>query len=50
MREISRGEEFYDGTALLGDPIHGYITFTTPRPSFPERTDWRFLRLLSEIL
>ena len=39
MREISRGEEFYDGTALLGDPIHGYITFTTPRPSFPERTE-----------
>ena len=31
MREIIRGEEFYDGTALLGDPVHGYITFTTPR-------------------
>ncbi len=31
MRELSRGEEFYDGTALLGDPVHGYITFTTPR-------------------
>ncbi len=25
------GEEFYDGTALLGDPVHGYISFTTPR-------------------
>jgi HD superfamily phosphohydrolase len=33
MRELSRGEEFYDGTALLGDPVHGYITFTTPRGS-----------------
>ena len=31
MREIMRGEEFYDGTALLGDPVHGYISFTTPR-------------------
>ena len=31
MREITRGEEFYDGTALLGDPVHGYISFTTPR-------------------
>ncbi len=31
MRELSRGEEFYDGTALLGDPVHGYISFTTPR-------------------
>ncbi len=30
MRELARGEEFYDGTALLGDPVHGYITFTTP--------------------
>jgi HD superfamily phosphohydrolase len=31
MRELSRGEEFYDGIALLGDPVHGYISFTTPR-------------------
>jgi uncharacterized protein len=31
MREITRGEEFYDGTALFGDPVHGYISFTTPR-------------------
>ena len=31
MRELMRGEEFYDGTALLGDPVHGYISFTTPR-------------------
>jgi len=31
MRELTRGEEFYDGTALIGDPVHGYITFTTPR-------------------
>ncbi|MFA5074192.1 MAG: HD domain-containing protein [Nitrospirota bacterium] len=31
MRDIMKGEEFYDGTALLGDPIHGYISFTTPR-------------------
>ncbi len=31
MRVITKGEEFYDGTALLGDPIHGYISFTTPR-------------------
>ncbi len=31
MRELNRGEEFYDGTALLGDPVHGYISFTTPR-------------------
>ncbi len=28
---MTRGEEFYDGTALLGDPVHGYISFTTPR-------------------
>jgi HD superfamily phosphohydrolase len=39
MRELSRGEEFYDGTALLGDPVHGYISFTTPRPSVSERTE-----------
>ncbi len=39
MRELSRGEEFYDGTALLGDPVHGYISFTTPRPSIPEKTE-----------
>jgi HD superfamily phosphohydrolase len=39
MREISRGEEFYDGTALLGDPVHGYISFTTPRPHVPEKTE-----------
>jgi HD superfamily phosphohydrolase len=31
MRELTKGEEFYDGTALLGDPVHGYISFTTPR-------------------
>jgi HD superfamily phosphohydrolase len=31
MRELARGEEFYDGTALFGDPVHGYISFTTPR-------------------
>ncbi len=31
MRELTSGEEFYDGTALLGDPVHGYISFTTPR-------------------
>ncbi|OGW37097.1 MAG: hypothetical protein A2010_00795 [Nitrospirae bacterium GWD2_57_9] len=31
MRELNRGEEFYDGTALLGDPVHGYLSFTTPR-------------------
>jgi HD superfamily phosphohydrolase len=31
MRELMSGEEFYDGTALLGDPVHGYISFTTPR-------------------
>jgi HD superfamily phosphohydrolase len=31
MRELASGEEFYDGTALLGDPVHGYISFTTPR-------------------
>ena len=31
MRELTRGEEFYDGIALLGDPVHGYISFTTPR-------------------
>jgi uncharacterized protein len=31
MRELKRGEEFYDGTALIGDPVHGYISFTTPR-------------------
>jgi HD superfamily phosphohydrolase len=39
MRELSRGEEFYDGNALLGDPVHGYISFTTPRPSVAERTE-----------
>jgi hypothetical protein len=39
MRELLRGEEFYDGTALLGDPVHGYISFTTPRPSVAERTE-----------
>lgn len=33
MRELTRGEDFYDGTALLGDPVHGYISFTTPRSS-----------------
>ncbi len=26
MRELTKGEEFYDGTALLGDPVHGYIS------------------------
>ncbi len=31
MRELMKGEDFYDGTALLGDPVHGYISFTTPR-------------------
>ena len=31
MRELNKGEDFYDGTALLGDPVHGYISFTTPR-------------------
>lgn len=31
MRVLARGEDFYDGTALLGDPVHGYISFTTPR-------------------
>jgi HD superfamily phosphohydrolase len=31
MRILTTGEEFYDGSALLGDPVHGYITFTTPR-------------------
>ena len=31
MRELTKGEDFYDGTALLGDPVHGYISFTTPR-------------------
>ncbi|MEK6699021.1 MAG: HD domain-containing protein [Nitrospirota bacterium] len=31
MRELTKGEEFYDGAALLGDPVHGYISFTTPR-------------------
>jgi HD superfamily phosphohydrolase len=31
MRVLTRGEEFYDGTALFGDPVHGYISFTTPR-------------------
>lgn len=31
MRELKSGEEFYEGTALLGDPVHGYISFTTPR-------------------
>ncbi len=39
MRELARGEEFYDGTALLGDPVHGYISFTTPRPHVDERTE-----------
>lgn len=39
MRELSRGEDFYDGNALLGDPVHGYISFTTPRPSVDERTE-----------
>ncbi len=38
MRELARGEEFYDGTALLGDPVHGYISFTTPRAA-GERTE-----------
>ncbi len=38
MRELVRGEEFYDGTALLGDPVHGYISFTTPRGS-SEKTE-----------
>jgi HD superfamily phosphohydrolase len=38
MRELTRGEEFYDGTALLGDPVHGYISFTTPR-SAGEKTE-----------
>ncbi len=31
MRVIKKGEELYEGTALLGDPVHGYISFTTPR-------------------
>lgn len=31
MRVLGKGEEFYDGKALLGDPVHGYISFTTPR-------------------
>lgn len=31
MRVLAKGEDFYDGNALLGDPIHGYISFTTPR-------------------
>lgn len=39
MRELTRGEEFYDGTALLGDPVHGYISFTTPRPDISEKTE-----------
>jgi len=39
MRELTRGEEFYDGNALLGDPVHGYISFTTPRPSAAEKTE-----------
>jgi HD superfamily phosphohydrolase len=38
MRELIKGEEFYDGTALLGDPVHGYISFTTPR-SAAEKTE-----------
>jgi HD superfamily phosphohydrolase len=38
MRELTRGEEFYDGTALLGDPVHGYISFTTPRTA-DEKTE-----------
>ncbi len=39
MRELARGEDFYDGTALLGDPVHGYISFTTPRPMVAEKTE-----------
>ena len=39
MRELTRGEEFYDGTALLGDPVHGYISFTTPKSSVSEKTE-----------
>ncbi len=39
MRELTRGEDFYDGTALLGDPVHGYLSFTTPRPSVAEKTE-----------
>ncbi|MDH4161207.1 MAG: HD domain-containing protein [Nitrospirota bacterium] len=39
MRELTRGEDFYDGNALLGDPVHGYISFTTPRPDVPEKTE-----------
>ena len=39
MRELTQGEDFYDGTALLGDPVHGYISFTTPRPASAERTE-----------
>ena len=31
MRELMKGEDFYDGTAMLGDPVHGYISFITPR-------------------
>ena len=31
MRELMKGEDFYDGTALLGDPVHGYLSFVTPR-------------------
>ena len=38
MRELIRGEDFYDGTALLGDPVHGYISFTTPR-SIGDKTE-----------
>jgi HD superfamily phosphohydrolase len=38
MRELIKGEEFYDGTALIGDPVHGYISFTTPR-STAEKTE-----------
>lgn len=25
------GESLYDGLALIADPVHGYITFTTPK-------------------
>ncbi len=38
MRELTKGEDFYDGTALLGDPVHGYISFTTPRTT-EEKTE-----------
>lgn len=39
MRELTRGEEFYDGTALLGDPVHGYISFTTTPRGTGEKTE-----------